>query len=199
MHRINASPGHDIEVCPVCDLPLSASNSVEHLKACLDGEGAVVPACPVCEQVFSDSLGREARESHIAACCEGGGKNEVEGHAGKFRSLFVYWKKGELAADKFRHSITVFVCDATTIPKDESGTIKEVRSHFILSFSDCLMLISPRPRMQCSVCLEDYEIKAKLARLSCMCVFHEKCIKEWWDMEKGFCPQHVKRKEGERP
>ncbi|EAT92095.1 hypothetical protein SNOG_00600 [Parastagonospora nodorum SN15] len=44
---------------------------------------------------------------------------------------------------------------------------------------------------ECIICFEEYEAGDKMARLVCLCKFHEKCIREWWGKKgRGACPTH---------
>lgn len=42
---------------------------------------------------------------------------------------------------------------------------------------------------ECTICMEEYEVGAKLARLECLCKFHEPCIVGWF-RRKEECPVH---------
>lgn len=43
----------------------------------------------------------------------------------------------------------------------------------------------------CMICYEDFEPGQTIGRLECMCVFHEKCILEWFGRKGlGSCPLH---------
>ncbi|EFQ99781.1 FYVE zinc finger protein [Nannizzia gypsea CBS 118893] len=42
---------------------------------------------------------------------------------------------------------------------------------------------------ECSICMEEYEVGAELARLECLCKFHKSCILGWFD-RKEECPVH---------
>jgi len=42
---------------------------------------------------------------------------------------------------------------------------------------------------ECTICMEEYEVGAALARLECLCKFHRACIVEWFD-RKQECPVH---------
>ena len=33
---------------------------------------------------------------------------------------------------------------------------------------------------ECVICLEEFEPGVRLARLECLCKFHERCILSWW-------------------
>lgn len=48
---------------------------------------------------------------------------------------------------------------------------------------------------ECVVCLEDLKPGDKVGRLECLCVFHYKCIKDWFN-KKGYgeCPVHYLQK-----
>ena len=45
---------------------------------------------------------------------------------------------------------------------------------------------------ECVICLEELEPGDKVGRLECLCVFHYKCIKDWFNKKGyGLCPVHV--------
>ena len=41
---------------------------------------------------------------------------------------------------------------------------------------------------RCVICLEDFQNNDKSIYLPCFHLFHEKCITDWINMKKGFCP-----------
>ena len=41
---------------------------------------------------------------------------------------------------------------------------------------------------KCVICLEDFKNYDKSIYLPCFHLFHEKCITDWINMRKGFCP-----------
>ncbi|KFY80814.1 hypothetical protein V499_00328 [Pseudogymnoascus sp. VKM F-103] len=43
---------------------------------------------------------------------------------------------------------------------------------------------------ECTICLEEFEVGEQMARLECLCRFHEKCIRSWWEGKPGRCPVH---------
>lgn len=43
---------------------------------------------------------------------------------------------------------------------------------------------------ECTICLEEFEVGIEMARLECLCRFHEKCIRSWWEGKPGRCPVH---------
>lgn len=45
---------------------------------------------------------------------------------------------------------------------------------------------------ECVICLEELEPGDKVGRLECLCVFHYKCIKDWFNKRGyGQCPVHI--------
>lgn len=48
---------------------------------------------------------------------------------------------------------------------------------------------------ECVICLEDICPGDKVGRLECLCVFHYKCIKDWFGRKgPGLCPVHLLHK-----
>ncbi|ELR05011.1 hypothetical protein VC83_05101 [Pseudogymnoascus destructans] len=43
---------------------------------------------------------------------------------------------------------------------------------------------------ECTICLDEFEVGVQMARLECLCRFHEKCIRSWWEGKPGRCPVH---------
>lgn len=43
---------------------------------------------------------------------------------------------------------------------------------------------------ECTICLEEFEVGADMARLECFCRFHLHCIRGWWVNHHGRCPVH---------
>ncbi|KAM7194273.1 FYVE zinc finger domain containing protein [Naviculisporaceae sp. PSN 640] len=43
---------------------------------------------------------------------------------------------------------------------------------------------------ECTICLEEFEAGAAMARLECLCRFHRVCITAWWERHPGRCPVH---------
>ncbi|KAI8611463.1 hypothetical protein BC830DRAFT_1245144 [Chytriomyces sp. MP71] len=42
---------------------------------------------------------------------------------------------------------------------------------------------------ECVICFNDLEVGERVARLNCLCIYHEACIKSWFK-KKGSCPVH---------
>ncbi|KAL3424866.1 FYVE zinc finger protein [Phlyctema vagabunda] len=43
---------------------------------------------------------------------------------------------------------------------------------------------------ECTICLEEFEVGADMARLECFCRFHLQCTRSWWVQHHGRCPVH---------
>ena len=84
--------------------------------------------------------------------------------------------------------------------KHEQNEEEDVRTQFdwkeefIKSFSDgeCVhveKVISAPMEKECSICFEDFKAGDKISTLSCFCIYHSKCIFQWWEQtKKKTCP-----------
>jgi hypothetical protein len=43
---------------------------------------------------------------------------------------------------------------------------------------------------ECTICLEEFTPKVRMARLECLCRFHYSCISAWFVNHPGRCPVH---------
>lgn len=43
---------------------------------------------------------------------------------------------------------------------------------------------------ECTICLEEFEVGNRMARLECLCRFHRSCISAWFINHPGRCPVH---------
>ncbi|KAL9127538.1 MAG: hypothetical protein Q9217_003606 [Psora testacea] len=44
---------------------------------------------------------------------------------------------------------------------------------------------------ECVICFEEFTVGEEMGRLECLCKFHRKCIRQWWDTKgPGACPVH---------
>lgn len=43
---------------------------------------------------------------------------------------------------------------------------------------------------ECTICLEEFEVGDRMARLECLCRFHKHCIDAWWRRNPNRCPVH---------
>lgn len=58
---------------------------------------------------------------------------------------------------------------------------------FTATEKDCLS--EDNTAQECTICMEEYEVGDKLARLECLCKFHKACIVGWFERKKE-CPVH---------
>lgn len=72
-------------------------------------------------------------------------------------------------------------------------TIKQIQSHVgsVTSNSTVQQEEKVDDEFECVICLEELKPGDKVGRLECLCVFHYKCIKDWFN-KKGYgeCPVH---------
>ncbi|KAI9885946.1 MAG: hypothetical protein M1823_002272 [Watsoniomyces obsoletus] len=50
--------------------------------------------------------------------------------------------------------------------------------------------------VECLICLEEFEPGVLLARLECLCKFHERCLKAWWIAKSNNSPPSVRNNGG---
>ncbi|PWW79086.1 hypothetical protein C7212DRAFT_340008 [Tuber magnatum] len=49
-----------------------------------------------------------------------------------------------------------------------------------------------REKAECVICFEEFEVGDMIARLECLCRYHKKCIRMWFDKKgNGECPVHA--------
>lgn len=88
----------------------------------------------------------------------------------------------------------MLVYNIPPIPKPQYENIDVVGS---ASTSVDTSLVPPEKieEAECVICLEDLKPGDKVGRLECLCVFHYKCIKDWFN-KKGYgeCPVHFLHK-----
>ncbi|KAI5969191.1 hypothetical protein CANMA_001744 [Candida margitis] len=89
----------------------------------------------------------------------------------------------------------MLVYNIPPIPKPQYENIGVAES---ASASLDTSLLLPQEKVEeeeCVICLEDLKPGDKVGRLECLCVFHYKCIKDWFN-KKGYgeCPVHFLHK-----
>ncbi|GAA6004160.1 hypothetical protein JCM10207_002460 [Rhodosporidiobolus poonsookiae] len=187
----------DDALCPVCSVDLSSfpspTEGEAHLRTCLErAAGGAAPRaeereCPVCGLEFSaanrPTQGRrgargagagagwteDERDRHVDECCRrtagaGGAEGAAGGGAGGGGETLRETKRGG------RREHVVFIADEKTLPRNETGEA-----------------------LECVMCLDDFlpSTSESLARLSCYCIYHERCIKAYWAAKPGrWCPTH---------
>jgi len=59
-----------------------------------------------------------------------------------------------------------------------------------------IQTLSKSLEKECSICFEEFEQGHKVAWMDCLCVFHEKCLEEWFTKTKDkCCPVHREEKD----
>ena len=44
---------------------------------------------------------------------------------------------------------------------------------------------------ECVICFEEFSVGDEMGRLECLCKFHNRCIRQWWQTKgPGACPVH---------
>ncbi|ANB15663.1 phosphatidylinositol-3-phosphate-binding ubiquitin-protein ligase [Sugiyamaella lignohabitans] len=121
-------------------------------------------ACPICGRSLA-KCSEEEKESHIADCVR---KAEFSGeHQRRSNRMLIYQIPKEMAN--------------SPSPADEAGTI------FGTSPSS-----TSSNHGECVICFEDFVPGDTVGRLECLCIYHEKCILDWFKRKgAGSCPVHA--------
>ncbi len=87
--------------------------------------------------------------------------------------------EARMAAREQAHAAVVFGAQSSPNPVRRTGIFP-----YIATEKDCV------DDAECTICLEEFEVGAEMARLECFCRFHLKCIREWFVTRPGQCPVH---------
>jgi len=53
------------------------------------------------------------------------------------------------------------------------------------------IVVQSEPGLECIICFTEYAVNDTVARLQCLCLFHQSCIESWFNNKgKRFCPVH---------
>ena len=70
---------------------------------------------------------------------------------------------------------------------------EEVELHFVMCLTKPRLSynadILTQDSGECVICLEDLLAGEKIARLPCLCIYHKKCIDNWFKKNRS-CPEH---------
>jgi hypothetical protein len=137
-----------------------------------------VDVCWVCLRPLPSSSvpdSENVRAAHVSRCIENASRT-AQGTAGS-------------SANTSNANANANAADPPNIPSAYS-------EHFILAHrltglfpykateKDCV------DDAECTICLENYAVGEDMARLECLCRFHLKCIKGWWERKDRQCPVH---------
>lgn len=124
--------------------------------------------CPICGENIA-TRSEQAREEHVNSCLT---KAEFSGTPDQKRTsnrMLVY----DVPYPEKKPLIVS--CSESTLPDSNSVTNEKQ-----LQYEECV------------ICLEELLPGEKVGRLECLCVFHYKCIKDWFKKKgPGDCPVHA--------
>lgn len=129
--------------------------------------------CPVCSKTISD-LTEDQRENHISDCLS---HAQFLGSPETTRSpnrMLVY----RLPKD-FKPRSTLDITHDRPQGNLATGMVTSTYN-------------SDDEENECCICLEDFHPDEKVGRLECLCMFHYKCISDWFERRgPGECPVHA--------
>ncbi|KAI9350017.1 hypothetical protein DFJ73DRAFT_832787 [Zopfochytrium polystomum] len=166
---------------PVLTVDLDGTSDSEPLSEELLNMLAEVPAvvvvepCPVCGLALQ-FLATAAAEQHLASCLAAATVGSVSDSTRNSReSSRTNRSRGQLKRD-----VSMRV-ERWVKPRSSSD----------ISSGDRAAAASPREKtLECIICLEDFEDGQAVARLDCLCFFHNACIDKWFQ-RKRHCPLHA--------
>lgn len=156
--------------------------------------------CPICHRALPPKgpEGSEiARERHIAECIDGhftasstqdphpphpsateitvrgrsASSSDATNTAGSQRDSSAIWRRDLAATAQERRRTTGILV--------YSATEKDCRGEDGEGIAECV------------ICFEEFAVGDEMGRLECLCRFHRKCIRQWWERKgPGVCPVH---------
>lgn len=143
--------------------------------------------CPICYRLLPPvgPSGSEAdREQHIADCISSreaasSPRSSSQSFASSGRAPFL----GSLGQ---RQSLSS-PHPGTLVQPPTAPEITPQMLPFRATEKDCLG--QDGSAQECSICMVEYDVGDPLARLECLCCFHESCIRSWFERKKE-CPVH---------
>ncbi|KAL8377841.1 hypothetical protein RB595_008497 [Gaeumannomyces hyphopodioides] len=135
--------------------------------------------CPVCHRELPQRTlaNVEAlRESHIAACIV---THSTYGASPARLAASSSPGNGDGGEGSSSSSGTQTQPRLPPIPPRRTGMFP-----YLATEKDCV------DSAECTICLEEFEVGAPMARLECLCRFHHACISAWFVNHPGRCPVH---------
>ncbi|KAL9115973.1 MAG: hypothetical protein Q9227_000341 [Pyrenula ochraceoflavens] len=136
--------------------------------------------CPICRRVFpplGPNNSETDRERHIVDCITSR-EAAASSIAPRERALSGNSNRGGPAGDAHRRGESVSSPPPTPAPQ---------MLPFKATEKDCIS--QEGGTKECSICMVEYDVGDALARLECLCCFHESCIRSWFERKKE-CPVH---------
>ncbi|CAD5207248.1 unnamed protein product [Bursaphelenchus okinawaensis] len=92
----------------------------------------------------------------------------------------------EYVGERERRDVKCPVCHKR-IPSDEAEV------HLVMCFTRPKIAynedVLSDEKGECAICLEEMDVGQTIARLPCLCIYHKKCIDDWF-RRKNCCPEH---------
>ncbi|KAL8403688.1 hypothetical protein RB594_008803 [Gaeumannomyces avenae] len=135
--------------------------------------------CPVCHRELPRRTlpNVEAlRESHIAACIV---THSTYGASPAWPAASSSAGNGDSGEGSSSSSGAQTQPRLPPIPPRRTGMFP-----YLATEKDCV------DSAECTICLEEFEVGAPMARLECLCRFHHACISAWFVNHPGRCPVH---------
>ncbi|KAL9620344.1 MAG: hypothetical protein Q9160_005143 [Pyrenula sp. 1 TL-2023] len=144
--------------------------------------------CPICFRIFppiGPNTSEASREQHIAECISS--RETASSPSSHSRSMSSS-SRPHAAEGIAGHRLSISSQQHPGSPAQP--IIPEVAPQmlpFKATEKDCVGQ-DGNPQ-ECSICMVEYDVGDPLARLECLCCFHEECIRSWFDRKKE-CPVH---------
>ncbi|KAL8692066.1 MAG: hypothetical protein Q9218_002825 [Villophora microphyllina] len=174
--------------------------------------------CPICHHALppKGSDGSETeREEHVRGCIEvhfsGSTPNSNRPHASTATEAAVAVTipipaqssssgTANAPSNSARRGSQSAAAASSTTPTTDSSPFNRTSSQhrrrvagmvtYLATEKDCLAN-DDGEAAECVICFEEFEQGVEMGRLECLCKFHKRCIRQWWDTKGvGACPVH---------
>ena len=162
--------------------------------------------CPVCFEALppkGPNGSESARESHVAECVEARFSASVSRASRPPPSAAIATaipatsntseqaseRPGTLATNPYRgYTNTQYV------PRSSSSFQQRRRTAGMITYNatekDCVGE-NGEGEAECVICFEEFCVGDEMGRLECLCKYHNRCIRQWWQTKgPGACPVH---------
>ncbi|XP_037087418.1 E3 ubiquitin-protein ligase ZNRF1-like, partial [Pollicipes pollicipes] len=78
------------------------------------------------------------------------------------------------------------VCNKFVLPDDVECHIVMCLTKPRISYNEDVLT---EDKGECVICLEELEQGQTIARLPCLCIYHKRCIDDWFKVNRT-CPEH---------
>lgn len=144
--------------------------------------------CPICFRIFppiGPTSTEASREQHIAECISS--REAASSLTSHSRSMSMSSRPNP-AEGTSRHRVSISSQqNPEMLAQSFAPEVAPQMLPFKANEKDC-MGQDGNPQ-ECSICMVEYDVGDSLARLECLCCFHEECIRSWFERKKE-CPVH---------